>query len=84
MGMGDKIEVELHADGSFKDDNLESLASPNEFGIAANKFYDGVLFYYNPTTKTTRRRFVESWYKEKDIPIDDVMKDWYENAGHKL
>jgi hypothetical protein len=75
------IEVKLNLDGSINDDNIESMAEENEFGIAANKFYNDILFYYNPTSKTTRRKFVESWYEEKDIPIEEIMKDWYEKVG---
>jgi hypothetical protein len=81
---GKKIQVDLNVDGSIKDDNLEPLATVDEFGIAANKIYNDVLFYYNPKTKTTRRRFIESWYEEKGIDIESIMKDWYEKAGHNM
>jgi hypothetical protein len=80
----EKIETELGIDGSIKDPNVESMANANEFGIEAHKIHSGILFYYDPTTKTTRRRFIQSWYDEREIPIEDIMKDWYEKVGHTL
>lgn len=54
-----------------------------DIGIEISDIYDGVLFWYNMSTKKATPRFPLIWYKNRNIDIKTIM-DTYEDKVSQL